>query len=178
MYFKPKYTLKPKYSFWNLSLLQGLPSLLIYLFLAYPSPNFTPKWISGPITVASIWITTVGCGKCCFFFFFFPLRLYYFLWLVLGFPGGSDVKNLPAMLETRVWSTGQEGLLEEEMATHSSIPAWIIPWLEEPRRVYSPWGCKELNMIEGVTLSLFTLISFGPHIFLVILVLYFMLKDI
>ena len=64
------------------------------------------------------------------------------------------------------------------MATHSSIPAWIIPWLEEPRRVYSPWGCTELNMIEGVTLSLFTLISFGPHIFLVILVLYFMLKDI
>ena len=135
MYFKPKYTLKPKYSFWNLSLLQGLPSLLTYLFLAYPNPNFTPKWISGPITVASIWLTTVGCGKCCCFFFFFLLRLYYFLWLVLGFPGGSDVKNLPAVLETQVWSTGQEGLLEEEMTTHSSIPAWIIPWLEEPRRV-------------------------------------------
>ena len=43
---------------------------------------------------------------------------------VLGFLGGSAVKNLPAMQETqetRVWSLGQEDPLEEEMATHSSI---------------------------------------------------------
>ena len=71
MYIKPKYTLKSKYSFWNLSIPQGLPSLLTYLFLAYPNPNFTPKWISGPITVASIWITTIECGKY-FFFLFSP----------------------------------------------------------------------------------------------------------
>ena len=51
-----------------------------------------------------------------------------------GFPGGSVVKNLPAMQEaqeTRVPSLGQEDPLEEEMATHSSIPAWKIPWTEE-----------------------------------------------
>ena len=48
------------------------------------------------------------------------------------FPGGSAVKNLPAMQETWVLSLGQEGLLEKEMATHSSILAWRIPWTEEP----------------------------------------------
>ena len=42
------------------------------------------------------------------------------------------VKNLPAMQETWVQSLGREGPLEEGMATHSSIPAWRIPWTEEP----------------------------------------------
>ena len=42
------------------------------------------------------------------------------------------VKNLPAMQETRVRSLGQEDPMEEEMATHSSILAWRIPWPEEP----------------------------------------------
>ena len=41
------------------------------------------------------------------------------------------VKNLPAMQETRVQSLGQEDSLEEEMAMHSSILAWKIPWKEE-----------------------------------------------
>ena len=42
------------------------------------------------------------------------------------------VKNLPALQETWVQSLGQEDLLEKEMATHSSILAWEIPWMEEP----------------------------------------------
>ena len=42
------------------------------------------------------------------------------------------VKNLPAMQETRVQSLGREDPLEKEMATHSSILAWRIPWTEEP----------------------------------------------
>ena len=42
------------------------------------------------------------------------------------------VKNLPAMRETRVQSLGQEGPLEEGMATRSSILVWRIPWTEEP----------------------------------------------
>ena len=42
------------------------------------------------------------------------------------------VKNLPALWETRVQSLGQEDPLEKEMATHSSILAWTIPWREEP----------------------------------------------
>ena len=42
------------------------------------------------------------------------------------------VKNLPAMKETQVQSLGSEDPLEEDMATHSSILAWRIPWIEEP----------------------------------------------
>ena len=50
----------------------------------------------------------------------------------LGFPGGSEVKALPAMRETWVPSLGREIPLEKEMATHSSILAWRIPRTEEP----------------------------------------------
>ena len=42
------------------------------------------------------------------------------------------VKHLPTMLETWVQSLGQEYLLEKEIATHSSVLAWKIPWMEEP----------------------------------------------
>ena len=42
------------------------------------------------------------------------------------------IKNLPAMQETQFQSLGQEDPLEEEMATHSNILAWEIPWTEEP----------------------------------------------
>ena len=42
------------------------------------------------------------------------------------------VKNLPAMQETQVQSLGGEDPLEKEMATHSSILVWRIPWTEEP----------------------------------------------
>ena len=42
------------------------------------------------------------------------------------------VKSLPAMWETWVQCLGREDLLEKEMATHSSILAWKIPWMEEP----------------------------------------------
>ena len=49
-----------------------------------------------------------------------------------GFPGGSAVKNLPAMQESWIQSLGREDPLEKRMATHSSILAWRIPWTEEP----------------------------------------------
>ena len=42
------------------------------------------------------------------------------------------VKNLPEVQETQVHSLGQNDPLEKEMATHSSILAWRIPWTEEP----------------------------------------------
>ena len=47
------------------------------------------------------------------------------------------VKRLPAMWETWVQSLGWEDPLEKEMATHSSILAWKIPWTEEPGRLES-----------------------------------------
>ena len=47
------------------------------------------------------------------------------------------VKCLPAMWETWVQSLGREDPLEKEMATHSSILAWRIPWTEKPDRLQS-----------------------------------------
>ena len=54
-----------------------------------------------------------------------------------GLPPGSVVKNLPAMQEMRVWCLSLEDSLEKEMATHSSILAWRIPWTEEPEGLES-----------------------------------------
>ena len=55
----------------------------------------------------------------------------------MGVPDGSVVENLPAMQEIQVQSVGQEDPLEKKMATHSRIPAWEIPWTEEPGRLQS-----------------------------------------
>ena len=62
--------------------------------------------------------------------------------------GGSAVKNPPANAghsETQVQSLGQEDPLEKEMAAHSHILAWEIPWTKVPGG-YSPRGCKESDM--------------------------------
>ena len=62
------------------------------------------------------------------------------------------VKNLPTMRETRVRSLGWDGALEKGMATHSSIPAWRIPWTEGPGRLQSMGS--ESDTTEQLTLSL------------------------
>ena len=49
----------------------------------------------------------------------------------------QTVKHLPTMQETRVQALGWEDPLEKEMATHSSILAWKIPWIVEPGRLQS-----------------------------------------
>ena len=54
------------------------------------------------------------------------------------------VKRLPAMQETWVRSLGWEDSLEKEMATHSSILAWRIPWMEEPGRP-QPMGSQRVR---------------------------------
>ena len=59
------------------------------------------------------------------------------------FPGGSAVKNTPAMQETRVQTLGQENPLEKEMATHSSVLAWRT---QRSLVSYSPWGLKEQDV--------------------------------
>ena len=58
------------------------------------------------------------------------------------------VKRLPAMREIRVRFLGWEDPLEKEMAIYSSTLAWKIPWMEEPDRLYSPWGHKESDTTE------------------------------
>ena len=58
-----------------------------------------------------------------------------------GLPGGTSGKELACQCrrrkETRVWSLGWADLLEDDMATHSSILAWRIPWTEEPGSLQS-----------------------------------------
>ena len=61
-----------------------------------------------------------------------------------AFPNGSVVKNLSAMQESQAKSLGQEDHLEEEIATHSIILAWRIPWTEEPGGLQS----KGLQRVE------------------------------
>ena len=60
----------------------------------------------------------------------------------------SVVKNLPAKQETWVQSLGWEDPLEEEMATHSSIPAWEIPWTEDPGGLQSMGSKKNWNQLS------------------------------
>ena len=50
----------------------------------------------------------------------------------------QTVERPPAVQETQVQSLGREDPLEKEMATHSSNPAWKIPWMEEPGGLQSP----------------------------------------
>ena len=66
------------------------------------------------------------------------------------------LKHLPAMRETRVWSLGQEDPLEKEMATHFSILAWEIPWMEEPSGLQST-GSQRVGHDWAISLSDFTL---------------------
>ena len=57
------------------------------------------------------------------------------------------LKHLPGMWETRIQSLGREDLVEKEMATHSSILAWKIPWTNESGRLQS-MGVAESDTTE------------------------------
>ena len=64
----------------------------------------------------------------------------------------QSVRNLPAMQETQCQFLGQKDPLEKEMATHSSILAWGIPWTEEPDRLQSV-GSQELDTTKLLLLK-------------------------
>ena len=51
--------------------------------------------------------------------------------------------------ETQVWSLGREDSLEKEMATHSSIPTWKIPWTEEPGGLQSVWSQNSQTQLSN-----------------------------
>ena len=70
-----------------------------------------------------------------------------------GSPMAQMVKCLPAMWETQVWSLGWEDPLEKEMAAHSGILAWKIPWTEEPGRLQS-MGWQRVGHNWATSLSL------------------------
>ena len=82
----------------------------------------------------------------------------------MGVPGGTVVKNLPANVETRVQPLGQKDPLGKEMATHSSIPAWKIPWIEESGGLQSLGsqrvGHNWVTCMTMPTFGLFTLSSY------------------
>ena len=65
----------------------------------------------------------------------------------------QSLKRLPAMRETWVQSLGWEDPLEKEMATHSSIPAWRIPWMEEPGGLQSTGVTKSRTRLSDFTHS-------------------------
>ena len=58
------------------------------------------------------------------------------------------LKNLPARQETQVPSLDREALLEEEMATHSSILAWEISWMEEPEGLQSMGSQSQTQLTD------------------------------
>ena len=64
------------------------------------------------------------------------------------------VKCVPTIRETQVQSLGWEDLLEKEMATHSSILAWKIPWMEEPGRLQS-MGSQRVGHDRATSISFF-----------------------
>ena len=68
---------------------------------------------------------------------------------VLGFPGDSVVKTLPANAGDMGLIPGLEDPLEKEMATHSSILAWEIPWKEEPSGLQSMGSQKSQTQFSN-----------------------------
>ena len=66
-------------------------------------------------------------------------------WLTWASLIAKSVKNLPSGQETWVWSLGWEDPLEKEMATHSSIFAWRIPWTDEPGRLHIVHGVARVG---------------------------------
>ena len=105
-------------------LFNRLSSHLFFFFLqlrihhCFYGQHFCPTLSSLPVIVPSLpQFTAKNFLKIC---------------LYLGSPCGSAVKNRLPMQETWVQSLGWDNLLEKEMATHSSILAWEIPWTEEP----------------------------------------------
>ena len=81
------------------------------------------------------------------------------LWHWLDFPGGSVVKNPSAKQETWILSLGWEDLLEKEMAIHSSILAWEMPWTEEPGGLQSMGSLRVRHDLVSKTTTIMVLTS-------------------
>ena len=80
-----------------------------------------------------------------FIYIFSVLYIYIYIFICIWASlVAQTAKNLPAMQETCVCSLGQEDPLEKEMATHSSILAWKIPWAEEPGEL-QPMGSQRVT---------------------------------
>ena len=99
----------------------------------------TGDWCYLPVTSSRpLWLRLTQCSH---------------LWVGMISVVAQTVKSLPEMQETMVWSLNQEDHLKKEMAIHSSILTWAIPWTEETGGLYSPWGHKESDTTEWLMLT-------------------------
>ena len=94
-----------------------------------------------PLVLRARWVSVLAPRSSCHHAKARGLALSPSIWASLV---AQSVKNLPAVQETQVRSLGQEDPLEKEMATHSRILAWRIPWTEESGRLQS-MGLQELD---------------------------------
>ena len=69
----------------------------------------------------------------------------------LHFPGGSGGEESSCNTRDPGSFPGQKNPLEKGMATHSSILAWKIPWMEEPGKLHSSWGPTDSDMTDWLT---------------------------
>ena len=97
-----------------------------------PNPGIKPKSLKSPVLVGRFFTASTTWETHC-------VRYYSIthLYIGRGFSGGSRGKESACNAAEGVRSLGQEDPLEKEMATHSSILAWKIPWMEEPGRLQS-----------------------------------------
>ena len=93
--------------------------------------------------------------------------IYIALTLYLGFPGGSDSKESACNAGDMVWSMDREDPLEKEMATHSSVLAWRIPWTEEPGGLQS-MGSQRVrhDWVTNITLLLHYIYNYLHGVFI------------
>ena len=105
--------------------------------------------------ILAVWITYLGK---------YPFRS--FSHSLMGFPGGSMVKNLPVMQETQVRPLGQAVPPEKEMATHFNILAWKMLWTQEPGGLQSTCLQKSQRLLGDLITTTHSLM--GSIIFLLL----------
>ena len=126
------------------------PDTLLYWPFKFPKLKNISIWLRGPIHQSKKphqqeknYIETLK-EKQNFWNHCLVIR-YMFMKSTLNFPGGSVIKNLPTKQETQVQSLSWEDPLEKEMATHSSILDWEIPWTDKPGGLQS-WSHQGLDV--------------------------------
>ena len=102
-----------------------------------------------PITWPYFYISITGKNR---LFLLWHLYINFTGSILKGFPAGSLVICLPVQ-DTWVQSLGWEDPLEKEMATHSSILAWEIPWTEEPGGLQSMGSQKSWTWLDNYTIT-------------------------
>ena len=117
-----------------------IPSYIILLTLKFSNifahniPNIILRHYAlltyTQVNIYFFFFTSLSNSKIYYFWWYFKIKLtlLYFCYLDIT----QLVENLPAIQETWVWFLGWQDPLEKEIATHSSILAWRIPWTEEP----------------------------------------------